>query len=305
MAAIFTEHLQKQYRRIQALKDLSLRVEEGEIFGLLGRNGAGKTTLVKILLGMVRPTSGQAQVLNQVAGSLEARKHIGFLAEDHRFPDYHTGWSLLDFYAGLMGVSRRDRLRKIPAMLERVRLSERQHYKIRTYSKGMKQRLGIAQALLHEPRVVFLDEPTDGVDPVGRREIRQVLQELKERKATVFINSHLLSEVEMICDRVGILNHGVMVKEGSVEALTRQQHCYILGLAKGQGFPALLEGGPSFRLTPRKDGLYEVELPPDQSIDSVVDLIRSRQLSIRHLVEKQTRLEDLFLEVVDVEAIEA
>ena len=166
---------------------MSLTVERGEIFGLLGQNGAGKTTLIKILLGVIRKTEGEARLLDRPAGTASVRRRVGYLPEDHRFPDYHTGASLLDFYGALLDVPARVRRQRIPEMLDMVGLKGRMHYKIRTYSKGMKQRLGIAQALLHEPDVIFLDEPTDGVDPVGRREIRDLMQPLKAEGKTIFL----------------------------------------------------------------------------------------------------------------------
>src|SRR5262249_5155313 len=155
--------------RIQALKGVSLRVERGEIYGLLGQNGAGKTTLIKVLLGITRGWQGDARLFDQRAGAVEVRRHVGYLPEDHRFPDYHTAWSLLHFYGELLGLPRKVRLKRIPEVLDMVGLVGRMHWKIRTYSKGMKQRVGIAQALFHDPGVIFLDEPTDGVDPVGRK----------------------------------------------------------------------------------------------------------------------------------------
>src|SRR5262245_18670611 len=201
-AVIETRNLVKQYGRIEALKGVTLGVEKGEIFGLLGQNGAGKTTMVKILLGITKPSFGEASLLGEPVGTVPIRRRVGYLPEDHRFPDYHTGYSLLDFYGALLDMPRSERKQRIPEMLELVGLKGRMHYKIRTYSKGMKQRLGVAQAILHDPEIIFLDEPTDGVDPVGRREIRDMLHQLKEEGKTIFLNSHLLGEVELICDRV-------------------------------------------------------------------------------------------------------
>jgi ABC-2 type transport system ATP-binding protein len=290
-------NLSKSYGRIQALRGVSLRVDRGEIYGLLGQNGAGKTTLIKVLLGMTRGWKGEAELLDRPAGNPSVRGRVGYLPEDHRFPDYHTGYSLLDFYGQLLGVARPERQRRIPEMLEMVGLQGRMHSKIRTYSKGMKQRAGIAQALLHDPDVLFLDEPTDGVDPVGRREIRQIMQRLKGEGKTIFLNSHLLSEVEKICDRVGILQKGQLIREGDVHTLTRQKGFFLVGLAPGQAVPVedLSQGG--FR-TRAVDGFWEVEVPDGHAIDAVVDLLRARGLSIRHLVEKRQTLEDLFLQTV-------
>src|SRR5258708_5211782 len=205
VSVIETRELRKNYGKIEALKGVTLRVEKGQIYGLLGQNGAGKTTLIKVLLGIVRKTDGEAGLLGHVAGDPSARKRVGYLPEDHQFPGYHTGFSLMDFYGALYGVPKGERRKKIPETLELVGIAGRMNSKIRTYSKGMKQRLGIAQALLHDPDLIMLDEPTDGVDPLGRREIRELMGRLKERGHTIFLNSHLLGEGELICDRVAIL----------------------------------------------------------------------------------------------------
>ncbi len=298
MAIIETINLSKNYRRIQALKEVSLQVDVGEIYGLLGQNGAGKTTLVKILLGITRHWRGEARLLGQPAGKSDSRRRVGYLPEDHRFPEYHTAFSLLDFYGGLLGLPRRQRRLRAPDVLELVGLKERMHYKVRTYSKGMKQRLGIAQALFHDPEVIFLDEPTDGVDPVGRREIRHIMERLKAEGKTIFLNSHLLGEVEKICDRVGILQKGVMIREGDVPSLTRQKGTYVLALADGQFFPVedVEKRGYQVRSL---EGRWEVVMADGQAIDPVLDLLRERGLSLRHLVEKRQTLEDLFMATVE------
>ncbi len=185
-------------------------------------------------------------------------------------------------------------------MLELVGLKTRMHYKIRTYSKGMKQRAGIAQALFHDPKVIFLDEPTDGVDPLGRRDIRQLLLKMKEHGTTIFLNSHLLGEVEQICDRVSILHKGEMIREGDIASLTRQKGMFLLSLAAGQAFPHDEIRAKGYDAAER-NGFWEVQLTGGQSIDPVVDLLRARNLSIRHLTEKRQSLEDLFLKTVDDE----
>jgi len=294
---IETHHLVKRYGKVEALKGVSLQVGEGEIYGLLGQNGAGKTTLVKILLGITRASAGQARLLGEPAGTASVRRRVGYLPEDHRFPEYHTGSSLLDFYGALLGVPRPQRRRRIPGVLEIVGLKGRMHYKIRTYSKGMKQRLGIAQAVLQDPEVIFLDEPTDGVDPLGRREIRALMQRLKEQGKTIFLNSHLLSEVELICDRVAILQTGEVIREGDIATLTRQQGACVIGLAEGQAFPGDEVAKQGYTVSRRGD-LWEVGLTDGRNIDPVVDLLRARGLSIRHLVEKRQTLEDIFMETV-------
>ncbi len=297
MPVIITEDLVKQYGKIQALKGVSLKVERGEIFGLLGQNGAGKTTLVKILLGITKSTSGRTILLGEPAGKASVRRRIGYLPEDHRFPEYHTGFSLLEFYGTLLGVGYREIRRRIPDILKLVGLKGRMHYKIRTYSKGMRQRLGIAQAICHDPEVIFLDEPTDGVDPVGRREIRAILQQLKDRGKTIFLNSHLLSEVELICDRVCILQSGDVVREGDIANLTRLQGSFVIGLDHGQTFPSEELSHQGFEVH-RAGDLWEVGLTNGQTIDPVIDFLRARGLGIRHLVEKRQTLEELFMETV-------
>lgn len=298
MPVIFTSNLVKHYGRVEALRGVSLTVERGEIFGLLGQNGAGKTTLIKILLGITKPTDGVARLLDHPVGTASVRKRVGYLPEDHRFPDYHTGASLLDFYGALLEVPLAERRQRIAEVLDLVGIKGRMHYKIRTYSKGMKQRLGLAQAMFHNPEVIFLDEPTDGVDPVGRREIRAIMQQLKEEGITIFLNSHLLGEVELICDRVAILQRGEVIREGTVAELTLRHNQFLIGLAPGQTFPRE-EVQKHGYLVHANGELWEVGLRDGQGIDPVVDFLRGRGLSIRHMVEKRQTLEDLFVETVE------
>ncbi len=298
MSVIETIDLRKTYREVKALKGVSIKVEKGEIYGLLGQNGAGKSTLVKILLSIVRRSEGEAFLLGQPIGNTSARKRVGYLPEDHRFPEYHTGYSLLDYFGGLYGMGRAARRIRIPEMLELVGIKGRMNSKIRTYSKGMKQRLGIAQAMCHDPDLLIMDEPTDGVDPLGRKEIRTVMHRLKEEGKTIFLNSHLLGEVEVICDRVGILQRGQLIREGSIAELTQQKGHFLIGLADGQEMPRSELEQKGYTL--RKDEMYwEVGLKDGHSIDPVVDLIRSRGLNLRHLVEKRMSLEDLFMATVE------
>ena len=298
---IETDHLGKIYgwtSKIEALKGLTMSVKRGEIFGLLGQNGAGKTTLIKILLGITKLTYGSATILGEPAGSVGVRRRIGYLPEDHRFPEYHTGASLLDFYGALLDVPKATRQKRTDEMLELVGIKGRKDYKIRTYSKGMKQRLGIAQALMHEPEVIFLDEPTDGVDPVGRREIRVLLNQLKQEGKTIFINSHLLGEVELICDRVIILQRGEVIREGDINTLLKQRGLYTIGLAPKQEFPR--QEVEKLGYTVQHNGeFWEVTMQDDQTIDPVVDLLRSRGLNLRHLTEKRQTLEDVFVQTVE------
>jgi ABC-2 type transport system ATP-binding protein len=292
------KNLVKQYGSIEALKGVSLSVEKGEIFGLLGQNGAGKTTMIKILLGIVKPSFGEGTMLGHPIGASSVRKHVGYLPEDHRFPDYHTAYSLLDFYGSLLEVPSNEKKARINEMLDFVGLEKRKDYKIRTFSKGMKQRLGIAQAIFHDPDVIFLDEPTDGVDPVGRKQVRQMLQELKAEGKTIFINSHLLGEVELISDRVIILHKGEIIRQGTMAELTRQRGLFLIRLAEGQEFPREDVAKAGYHATPRGE-LWEIGLTDGQSIDPLVDLLRARGLSLRYLEEKHQTLEDIFMETVE------
>jgi ABC-2 type transport system ATP-binding protein len=297
MSVIETRALCKNYGKIEALRGVSLTVARGEVFGLLGQNGAGKTTLIKVLLGIAWKTDGDAMLLGSPIGDAAVRERVGYLPEDHRFPGHHSGWSLMDFYGKLMGLERRHRRRRSAELLELVGLTKRMYSKVSTYSKGMKQRLGVAQAILHDPDVIFLDEPTDGVDPVGRREIRAIMDRLRDDGKTVFLNSHLLGEVELICDRVAIMQRGEIIREGTVEALTRMSGLYTIGLAPGEVFPRdeIIKHG--YQATPEGD-FWEVGLADGQTIDSVVRLLVAHDLNLRHLVEKRQTLEDQFVEVV-------
>ncbi|HEY1190599.1 MAG TPA: ABC transporter ATP-binding protein [Gemmata sp.] len=301
MAVIETAELRKTYGRIQALKGVSIRVEKGQIYGLLGQNGAGKTTLIKILLGIVELTEGQASLLGAPAGDANARRRVGYLPEDHAFPGYHTAYSLMDFYGSLYGVPAAERKKRIPETLEQVGIAGRMHYKIKTYSKGMKQRLGIAQAMMHKPDLIILDEPTDGVDPMGRREIRDLMTQLKEEGHTIFLNSHLLGEVELICDRVAILQQGKLVREGTIAELTKTKGTFILGLMSGQVFPvdAVTQLGFTVRPLPDQPGLFEVTLSDGQTIEPVMKLLSATGLTVTHITEKKQSLEDVFMTTVE------
>jgi ABC-2 type transport system ATP-binding protein len=217
--AIETVGLRKEYGRKIALHGLDLVVQPGEVFGFLGPNGAGKTTTVKILLGLVSATSGEARLFGQPAGDAEARRRVGYLPENFRFHDWLTGTALLDFHARLAGLSLDERRDRIPKVLAQVGLDGRGNDRISGYSKGMTQRIGLAQAIIHEPDLVLLDEPTSALDPVGRREVRDLIRSLRTRGMTVFLNSHLLSEVEMVCDRVAIVDGGRVVRSGRLNDL--------------------------------------------------------------------------------------
>jgi len=299
VAVIRVDRLVKTYGSVEALRGVSLDVRPGEVFGLIGHNGAGKSTLIKILLGIVKSSEGDAELLGQPPGPAAIRRRVGYLPEDHQFPGYHTGYSLLDFYGQLYGLSSRDRQAKIPKVLEVVGIAKRMHSRIRTYSKGMKQRLGIASAIMHEPDVIFLDEPTDGVDPVGRREIRELMEKLKGEGKTVFVNSHLLGELELVCDRVAILERGEVVRTGTIGELTTQEGRYVIGLAEGEAFP--LEAAANLGVKVEAVGNYhEVVIGSDDTaVDRVLAMLHGKGLRVRHLQEKKQSLEDVFISTVD------
>jgi ABC-2 type transport system ATP-binding protein len=306
---IEVDALSKTYRdglfgrkKIEAVKGVSFQVQPGEIFGLLGPNGAGKTTIIKMLLGIVRKTKGQARLLGKPIGDRISRQQVGYLPEAHRMPLHHTGNSALAYYGKLSGMSRADVRARAPEMLDMVGLKEWGGTPIKKYSKGMMQRLGLAQAILHDPEVVILDEPTDGVDPVGRKEIRTVLAELKSRGKTIFLNSHLLQEIELICDRVVILQHGVVVREGNVDELTgteeRSPRIQIAG--SEAAVRGALDTQKIDTLEVDDSGTVQITLNAfEQSdVDRCIDALRGKGLSILSIDRRKQTLEEAFLDVV-------
>jgi ABC-2 type transport system ATP-binding protein len=225
--AISVANVDKTYKGgVHALRGVDLLVHRGEVFGLLGPNGAGKSTLIKILMTVIRATRCTGHMLGRAVGHKPTLARVGYLPEHHAFPGYLTGAQVLDFYAAMTGMKRADRKRRIPELLELVNMNEWGDARVRSYSKGMRQRVGIAQALMHDPELVLLDEPTDGVDPVGRRDIRDVVLRLKDEGRAVFLNSHLLSELEMVTDRVAILVQGQVALQGTIDELTRDKRRY-------------------------------------------------------------------------------
>lgn len=220
---IKTEALRKTFysgfrrQKIEALKGIDLEVEKGEIFGFLGPNGAGKTTTIKILAGLIKPTSGKALVLGKPAGEVASRTKIGFLPEQPYFYDYLSGEEFLNFCARFFPIGAQERGKRVNNLLGLVGLERARKWALRKYSKGMLQRIGLAQALINDPELVILDEPMSGLDPLGRKEIRDLISSLKDKGKTVFFNTHIISDVEMICDRVGIINLGQLLKVGAIE----------------------------------------------------------------------------------------
>jgi ABC-2 type transport system ATP-binding protein len=299
--AIETRGLTKVYRSgwfgppIKALESLDLRVEPGEIFGFLGANGAGKTTTIKLLLRLAFPTAGEAYLLGHRIPHTPSRRRIGYLPENPYFYDYATPEDLLNLYADLFGIPKDLRERRIGETLERVRMSKWRKTPLKNFSKGMVQRVGVAQALLNDPDLLLLDEPTSGLDPVGRAEMRDLILDLREQGKTVFLNSHLLSEIETICDRVAILRRGQLARQGTLGDLL-SMHGYEVA---AENVPA----GLAERL--RADG-HEVQfdggtltalLREQCDVRPVVEGIFAAQGDLIRVAPRRERLEDLFLQI--------
>jgi ABC-2 type transport system ATP-binding protein len=294
---VVAEGLVKRYGRRTALDGLSLQVGQGEVVGLLGPNGAGKTTTVKILLGLIRPTAGRATLFGLPATDPEARRRVGYLPEQFRFPPWLTGARLLEFHGRLAGLDRDQRAEGLAAVLDLVGLSGREHEPVGGYSKGMQQRIGLAQALVGDPALVILDEPTSALDPLGRRDVREVVRELRARGTAVVLNSHLLSEVEMVCDRVAIVDRGRLVRSGRLDELVGgnlelrvrldridQRALDLLG---GHGEIVAHEGGEVLLLAD----------DPAAVADLAAELVQAGY-GLLALVPLQRSLEDVFVELV-------
>lgn len=225
MLVVKTEGLTKEFRtgfwrtRVRVLHDLNLEVRQGEIFGYLGPNGAGKTTTMNLLMGLIYPTAGRAWILGRDVSDVAVKAAVGFLPENPYFYTYLTGWEFLNFYGQLFGIPSGERRRRIEELLHLVGLSDAGKLQLRKYSKGMLQRIGLAQALINDPQAVFLDEPMSGLDPVGRKEVRDLILSLKAKGKTVFFSTHIIPDVEMICDRVGIIVNGRLIRVGPLEEL--------------------------------------------------------------------------------------
>ena len=221
--AIETHNLRKVFGSHVAVRGLSLSVPRGEIFGFLGPNGAGKSTSIKMLLGLVHPTSGDSFVLGAASGDVEIRRRIGFLPEDFRFYDWLTATELVQLHGRLSGMTNEKLHKRVPEVIELVGLSQHEDRRVKGFSKGMLQRIGLAQAIVHEPDIVFLDEPTSGLDPMGRLMVRDILRAERDRGATVFLNSHLLSEIEVTCDRVAFIKNGEVVETRDLNAVVADE----------------------------------------------------------------------------------
>jgi ABC-2 type transport system ATP-binding protein len=305
-AAISIQGLTKKYvdvwqkQEVVAVNDLILDVEEGEIFGFLGRNGAGKTTTIKMLLGLIFPTAGDATILGKPMGDNAVKQEIAYLPEETYFYDSMTGWDLLDFYGRLFRIPEPERSRRVQICLEKVRLQpEAWKRSLRGYSKGMRQRIGIAQALINDPKLLFLDEPTSGLDPIAHAELRDIVASLKEEGKTVFLSSHQLADVELICSRVAIIHRGKLLTTGKIRELLAGERTEIVvqgpELANG-----MLDRLKTLVNIMERDGSDKLRLSSDndENITAVIDLVRGAKGRILSVVPHKRTLEDVFVETV-------
>jgi ABC-2 type transport system ATP-binding protein len=305
---IQTRKLSKVYRtgfwlnqKIPTLNQCTLEVYAGETFGLLGQNGAGKTTLLKILLGIVRPTQGTATLLGQPLGDRASKHRIGYLPENPYFYDYLTGWELLEYTAGLFQIPGAEAKKRIPELLDLVGLarSAAQKKQLRRYSKGMLQRIGVAQALINDPDLVFLDEPMSGLDPMGRYQIREIIQSLQRQGKTIFFNSHVLSDVELICDRIGILANGELICVGNLDDLLGTTNLYRASVRDGNP-EVLRQWMPDLEF---KDGVWAGHLKGNPQ-----EFFASLQLMDAQLVSMslaRPTLEEYFIQQLRVRGIQS
>ena len=300
MAALEILGLEKTYmvgfwrkRPKRALQPLHLIVEDGEIFGFLGPNGAGKTTTLKMLMGLVFPTAGSARILGKEWTDPEVKARIGFLPEQPYFYDYLTAHELLDYYGQLSGVPAKDRKFRIEEVLHRVGLTDIKGTQLRKFSKGMLQRAGIAQAILHNPRLVFLDEPMSGLDPLGRREVRDLMLQLQQEGKTVFFSTHILGDAEALCDRVAIIHKGELRGVGAVEEITQSVQGKVEVIWQGTQVPASMKAlGAEFHVT--GDTVRAVISENQQ--DSAIDVLRRERLRLISITPLRTSLESYFVE---------
>jgi ABC-2 type transport system ATP-binding protein len=300
MPAIEILGLEKTYlvgfwrkRPKRALHPLHLTVEGGEVFGFLGPNGAGKTTTLKLLMGLVFPTSGSARLLGRDWTDPEVKAQIGFLPEQPYFYDYLTAHELLNYYGQLSGVPGKDRKRRIDEVLERVGLTDVKGVQLRKFSKGMLQRAGIAQAILHDPKLVFFDEPMSGLDPMGRREVRDLMEQLKHEGKTVFFSTHILSDAEALCDRVAIIHHGKLRGVGAVADLTSSVQGKVELIWQGTQVPPSMKTlGAECHVT---GDTVRAVLAENQQ-DAAIDALRRERMRLIAITPVRTSLEEYFIE---------
>jgi ABC-2 type transport system ATP-binding protein len=304
MRAVQIENLTKDYpvgfwrrRTYRALDRLSLGIEHGEIFGFLGPNGAGKTTTLKLLMQLIFPTSGRAEILGRPVGDVATRRRIGYLPENPSFYDYLTAEELLTYFARLLEVPAGDRRRRVSTLLDRVGIGRERRFQLRKFSKGMIQRVGIAQALLNEPEVIFLDEPMSGLDPLGRRDVRSLILELRDQGRTVFFSSHILADAEALCSRVAIVAGGRLAAVGRLNDLTEFQVRGWELVVANFGLDALERFRPlTTRVTEISAGRYTLELPLTQAPEPIVADVASMGATVVSINPVRETLEDYFIQ---------
>lgn len=282
-------------KKRKILKGISLSVEQGEIFGYLGPNGAGKTTTIKCILGLILPQKGKIEIFGNPHLALKAKEKIGYLPENPYFYDLLTASEFLDFYSQLYVMDKNKKEKKIKNLLQLVGLEQSADLQLRKFSRGMMQRIGMAQALLNDPSLVFLDEPLGGLDPVGRKEIRDIIARLKEEGKTVFLCSHILQDIEMICDRVAIIVNGKIINQGALQDLISEKTHFTEVVFSGvdpREFESLAE-----RLSDQS-GRTLLKVFEEKNIEKVLELIQSKKGKIHSLIPRTETLEDLFVEAV-------
>ncbi|MGD9345595.1 MAG: ABC transporter ATP-binding protein [Candidatus Aminicenantes bacterium] len=282
-------------KKKKILKGISLTVEQGEIFGYLGPNGAGKTTTIKCLLGLIFPEKGEISILGQPYLSLSAKEQIGFLPENPYFYDYLTASEFLEFYSHLFQKIKNGGRARIEDLLRLVGLEKSAHLQLRKFSRGMLQRIGLAQALLNEPSLVFLDEPLGGLDPLGRKEIRDVILRLRDEGKTVFLSSHILQDIEVICDRVAIIVNGQIINSGRLQDLISEKIHFTEVILSG--LKEELLRGFCDSLTSSGEKLF-LKITEEDELEEVLRLVHSQKGKIHSLIPRTETLEDLFVEVV-------
>jgi len=295
------ENLHKSFKvgfipkKKKILKGISLTVESGEIFGYLGPNGAGKTTTLKCILGLIFPEKGKIEIFNQPYLSLKAKEKVGYLPENPYFYDYLTASEFLQFYSQLSLLKRREKEEKIPKLLRLVGLEESAHLQLRKFSRGMLQRIGLAQALIHDPSLVFLDEPLGGLDPLGRKEIRDIIVRLREEGKTVFLCSHILQDIEMICDRVAIIVNGQIVNQGRLQDLISEKILFTEITLSGINTDNLKDFGEIISST---GGKILLKVVNEDNIERVIGIVQAQKGKIHSLIPRTATLEDLFVDMV-------
>ena len=295
--AIETQGLRKVYGDVIAVGGLTLQVQQGEVFGFLGPNGAGKTTSIKMLLGLVAPSSGSARLLDEPLGSRSVRSRIGFLPEHFRFHDWLTAGEFLALHGELYGMPKELLRQRIKELLDLVGLAPFEHKFLRTYSKGMIQRIGLAQALLNDPLLVFLDEPTSGLDPIGRRLVRDIIHDLRQKGTTVFLNSHLLSEVEITCDRVAFIKQGEVLYTSQLKNLINGETSVTIRCSEPD--PNTLSGLGQLGKNVRADGdTVTLTVSEETALPAITRYLVAQGLDVYAITPQQLSLEDLFIQVI-------